>query len=72
MRPLDDILTRRQRKAGLYLEEEEDHFLLLKRGGRILAVFSQTGTTVEAIRQEADKHLEKGQRDSRGEKDDEV
>lgn len=55
--PLQKALTTEQREAGLYLEEEGDHFLHLKRGTKYLATFYQTTTTVEAIRQEADRHL---------------
>lgn len=59
MGELQAALTQRQREAGLYLEEEGDHILLLRRGNECLAAFSQLGATVELIREEADRHLGK-------------
>ena len=57
---LDAVLSENQRKAGLYLEEENDHLLLLKQGVMTRAVFSQTGTTVLEIQKEAGKWVQKG------------
>jgi len=53
------VLTPAHREAGFYLEEPDDHLLLLKQGNKTLATFSQGGTTVEAIRAEAHRHLTK-------------
>lgn len=57
MRALKEVLEERHLKAGLHLEEEGDHFLLLKRGEETLATFSQIGATRESIQAEADRHL---------------
>jgi len=43
----------KHRRAGLYLEEDEDLLYLMK-GQRVLATFSALGATVEAIRAIAD------------------
>ena len=51
---LSAILTKKQREAGLYLEEEGD-FLYLKQGEITRITFSQTGATVVEIREEAEK-----------------
>ena len=53
---LDGILTAEQRRAGLYLEEEED-FLYLKRGDQVLAIFSAVGATVASVREAADSYI---------------
>ena len=53
---LQVVLTAEQRQAGLYLEEDED-FLYLKREGQVLAVFSAVGTSIESIREEAERHI---------------
>jgi len=58
-RVLDTVLTAEQRMAGLYLEEDEN-LLFLKREGQVVVVFSATGATVASIREEAEKHLERG------------
>lgn len=49
------ILSDQQKAAGLYLEEEQDHFILLKQANRVRAVFSQTGVTKDSIQVEADR-----------------
>lgn len=56
MELLTVLLKPDQRRAGLYLEEDE-HFLYLKRGDKVLAVFSAVGATVINVWREADKHL---------------
>jgi len=56
---LDAVLTNEQREAGLYLEEEGDHFLLLKQGQVVRAVFSQTGARVIELQNEANKWIER-------------
>ena len=56
MEILTVLLKHEHRKAGLYLTEDED-FLYLKRGEKVLAVFSAYGATVKGVWQEADKHL---------------
>ena len=49
------ILTDQQRAAGLYLEQPDDHVLILKQANKIRAVFSQIGATKDSIRAEADR-----------------
>ena len=56
---LDACLTAEQRRAGLYLEEDED-FIYLKRAGRVLALFNAKAATVASIRDVAERHLERG------------
>ena len=55
---LDACLNDEHRRAGLYLEEDED-ILYLKRAGRVLAVFSAKRATVASIGEEAEKHIER-------------
>lgn len=64
---LERVLKPEHKAAGLFLEEEDDHFLLLKREGRVLAVFSSLGATIEAIQATADKHLKDKRRRNGGE-----
>ena len=52
---LDAVLTKKQREVGLYLEELDDHSLTLNQGSVVRARFSQLGTTVLEIREEANK-----------------
>jgi len=54
---LQALLTQEQRDAGLYLEEPDDHILVLKRGRQVVARFSQGGATPESIQREAQKHV---------------
>ena len=54
---LDAFLTDEHRRSGLYLKERED-YLLLMRMGRVVGILDKTAT-IEAIRREADKHIEK-------------
>lgn len=54
---LEAVLTQRQHKNGLYLEESGDHLVLLKRGDAVLASWSQLGVEWTTIRQEADRHI---------------
>ena len=49
------ILTDQQRIAGLYLEQPDDHIVILKQANKIRAVFSQIGATKDSIRTEADR-----------------
>lgn len=58
MRILTAILAERHRRAGLYLEELDDHFLALKRGQDILARFISTHATIEQIHSLADAYIE--------------
>jgi len=51
---LDAALTKEQRQAGFYLEEDED-FLYLFREGKSQAVFNSKRATIKAIRDEADR-----------------
>lgn len=56
---LENVLTKEQREAGLYLGEDEDIVYLLKKGKVApLATFSAAGATIEAILHEADQQLE--------------
>ena len=50
------VLTEEHHRAGLSLEEEED-FLFLYSRDEMKAVFSTSGATVQAIREEADRIL---------------
>jgi len=52
---IEAALTREQREAGLYLEEDEDFLYLFDREGNRHAVFSSKGATVKAIKDEADQ-----------------
>ena len=55
---LKACLTAKQREAGLYLEEPDDHTLELKdKNGKVLAVWGSSGATVIEIRKEADKYI---------------
>jgi len=54
---LDACLTDEHRRSGLYLKERED-YLLLMRIGRMVGILGKA-STVEDIRREADKHIEK-------------
>jgi len=51
------ILTDQQRTAGLYLEQPDDHVVILKQANKIRAVFSQIGATKDSIRAEADRWM---------------
>ncbi len=51
------ILTKEQLAAGLYLEEEGDDLLYLKRGEERLAVFLQTRVLATTIIEEAQRQL---------------
>ena len=55
---LEGTLKPEHKAIGLYLEEEADHLLFLKRKGQLLpvAVFS-SHATIETIQQEADQAL---------------
>jgi len=54
---LDACLTDEQRRSGLYLKERED-CLLFMRMGRVVGILGKA-STVEDIRREADKHVER-------------
>ena len=49
------ILTDQHRTAGLYIEQPDDHVVLLKQANKIRAVFSQIGATKDSIRAEANR-----------------
>ena len=49
------ILNDKHRSAGLYLEQADDHVVILKQADKIRAVFSQIGATKDSIRAEADR-----------------
>ena len=64
MRPetLQAALTKEQREAGLYLDEPDDHTLLLKREGQgpHLAAWYQTTATIKDIRETANHYMTEG------------
>ena len=51
------ILSPEQEAAGLSVEEESDHLVLLKDGDDVVAAFSQLAATPEAIRMTAAEWL---------------
>ena len=51
---LTGVLTKKQRKAGLWLDEIDDHILELKQGQITRAILSSS-TTVREIQKEAQK-----------------
>ncbi len=53
---LDRILKREHRQAGLYLDEDED-FVYLKQGDKVLGVWNATKATAETIIAAADRRL---------------
>ncbi len=55
---LDACLKPEHRQAGFYLDDDED-FLYLKRGDKVVAVWSANKVTVETIRAEIDRILAK-------------
>ena len=56
---LDDCLKPEHRQAGFYLDDDED-FLYLKRGDKVVAVWSANTATVETVQAEIDRILAKG------------
>ena len=52
---LNAALTKEQRQAGLYLEEDADFLYLFDQAGKRQAVFSSKGATIKAIRETADR-----------------
>lgn len=60
-RALDNVLTKTQRDSGLYLEEPDDHVVVLKHGDEVVATFYQTRVTAQTIRETADRWLKEHQ-----------
>ena len=56
---LDAYLKPEHRQAGFYLDDDED-FLNLKRGDKVVAVWSANKVTVETVQAEIDRILVKG------------
>ena len=56
---LGRILKREHRQAGLYLDDDED-FLYLKRGYKVVAIWNATKATAETVIAEADRRLAEG------------
>ncbi len=56
---LDACLKPEHRQAGFYLDDDED-FLYLKRGDKVVAVWSANKVTVETVQAEIDRILVKG------------
>lgn len=52
-------LTKEQRDAGLYLEEDEDFLYLFDRDSNRHGVFSSKGAKVKAIRDKADEIIKR-------------
>lgn len=46
---------------GFELHEKDDHVVILAHNGELVSVFSQTGMTVEALRETCREYLEKGE-----------
>ena len=52
-----DLLTDKHIAAGLYLDESDDHLLLLKSPRKVEAAFSQYGASPVKILEAADDYL---------------
>ena len=52
---LTGVLTKKQRKVGLWLDEVDDHILELKQGWITRATFSIATVTIQDIQKEAQK-----------------
>ena len=55
-RILNEVLKPEHRQAGFYLEDDED-FLYLKRGEKVVAVWSAIGASIESVKAEADRQI---------------
>ena len=55
---LEACLTKEQREAGLYLEEDEDFLYLYDREGKRHGVFSSKGAKEKSIREAAQRVME--------------
>jgi len=53
---LTEKLEPRYRETGFYLEDDED-FLYLEWGERVVAVWNAAGATLEAVQAEADRQM---------------
>ena len=53
---LSEVLKPEHTQAGFYLEDDED-FLYLKRGEKVVAVWSATGASIESVKAEADRQM---------------
>jgi hypothetical protein len=56
-RYLDNCLTDKHQAFGLSLDESDDHLLLLKAAGKVIAAFNQCTARTQDILAEADKYL---------------
>ena len=56
---LNAILKPEHRQAGFYLDEDED-FLYLKRGNKVVAVWNATRATAEVVVAETDRRMAEG------------
>ena len=56
---LNAILKPEHRQAGFYLDEDED-FLYLKRGDKVVAVWNATKATAEVVVAEIDRRMAEG------------
>ncbi len=56
---LDRILKPEHRQAGFSLDDDED-FLYLKQGDKVLAIWNATKATAETVIAEADRRLAEG------------
>ena len=55
---LTERLKPEHRQAGFYLEDDED-FLYLKRGEKVVAVWNAARATIDAVVAEADRQMAK-------------
>jgi len=55
-RILSEVLKPEHRQAGFYLEDDED-FLYLKRGDKVVAVWNATRASIESVKAEADRQM---------------
>ncbi|WP_332445502.1 hypothetical protein [Dehalococcoides mccartyi] len=53
---LNRILKPEHRQAGFYLDEDED-FLYLKRGNKVIAIWNATQATADVAVTEADRQM---------------
>jgi len=52
---LNSVLTEKQREAGFYLEDDEDFVYFYSKEGKLLAIFSSHGATIQSIREENER-----------------
>jgi len=60
---LNNLITKEMRGQGVSLHEDDDHILELRKEGKVLARFSQSGATPENILKVAREILQEGRKD---------